>query len=337
MANFLEELHHKSKEAIIGGVEQGFGEEAAETVRQGAKKFEDVYETQGGLKAVKGQIKKYNREDVDPVLGGFQPSEGTQTVMTQQQDLIDELRRQAAGKGAPSAAQAQLQQATDANMRQSLAMAAGSRGNPALAMQAADRNRAATSQQAGAQSAALRAQEQQVMQSNLMQAIQNQAQTQYQQDALAAGVDQQAINAANAQNAQQRADRKGMENVVIEGAGQYFGMPPGTATAAAGQVNPPAYQGPQQGVNTPIQQGVNTQGPVVPISEAEAGALPPPPIAGQNPVPQAAPTNMALTAPQQQPMMMDPRMAQMMALQQQQFVDPRIAQMQAYNDPRRIV
>lgn len=95
--------------------------------------------------------------------GGFQNAD--------QDDFINQLQASSRGEG-PSAAQAQLQQATDQNMRQALAMAASSRGNPALAMQAAGRQRALASQQGAAQSADLRAREIQNAQGMLGSAIQ---------------------------------------------------------------------------------------------------------------------------------------------------------------------
>jgi len=88
-----------------------------------------------------------------------------------QAQQIAALQAAARGEG-PSAAQDQLQLATDQNMRQALAMAASGRGNPALAMQGAGRQRALMSQQHGAQSGALRAQEMQSAQGQLAQAIQ---------------------------------------------------------------------------------------------------------------------------------------------------------------------
>lgn len=96
-----------------------------------------------------------------------------------QNALIQQLQRSAAGEG-PSAAQAQLKQATDQNMRQALAFAASGRGNPALARQAAARNIAAAGQQAASQSAALRAGEMQQAQQLLGQqtAARSQLQTQ---------------------------------------------------------------------------------------------------------------------------------------------------------------
>lgn len=84
--------------------------------------------------------------------------------------MINMLQRRAGGHG-PSAAQSQLQQATDQNMRGALAMAASGRGNAALAGQAAGRQRAQMGQEAALQSASLRAQEQQQATGQLGQAI----------------------------------------------------------------------------------------------------------------------------------------------------------------------
>lgn len=81
-------------------------------------------------------------------------------MRSNQQALIEQLQAASRGEG-PSAAQAQLKSATDQNLRNALAMAASSRGNPALAAQAAGRERAIISQTAANQSAALRAQEMQ--------------------------------------------------------------------------------------------------------------------------------------------------------------------------------
>ena len=91
------------------------------------------------------------------------PTEQNQ-MRESQLGLINALQAQAAGTGGPTAAQAQLQQATDQNLRSALAMAASSRGNPALASQAAGRQMSMANQQAAAQSAALRAGEQQAAQ-----------------------------------------------------------------------------------------------------------------------------------------------------------------------------
>ena len=91
----------------------------------------------------------------------------------QQGEQITDLQAAARGEG-PSAAQDQLQLATDQNMRQALAMAASGRGNPALANQAAGRQRAMMSQQHGSQAGALRAQEMQSAQQQLSGALQAQ-------------------------------------------------------------------------------------------------------------------------------------------------------------------
>lgn len=88
---------------------------------------------------------------------------------------IEQLQAASRGEG-PSAAQDQLQLATDQNMRQSLAMAASGRGNAALALQGAGRERAIMGQQLVSQSGALRAQEMQSAQVQLSQAIQAQRQ-----------------------------------------------------------------------------------------------------------------------------------------------------------------
>jgi len=73
----------------------------------------------------------------------------------------EELKLKAMGKFGVSAAESQLQMATDKNMRGALAMAASGRGNAALANQAAGAQRAEMGQVAAAQATSLRAQEQQ--------------------------------------------------------------------------------------------------------------------------------------------------------------------------------
>ena len=88
-----------------------------------------------------------------------------------QADFVTALQNSAAGRG-PSAAQAQLQMGTDANMRQALAMAASSRGNPALAGMQASRDRTLASQTQASQAAALRASEIQAAQGQLGGALQ---------------------------------------------------------------------------------------------------------------------------------------------------------------------
>lgn len=118
-----------------------------------------------------------------------------------QDRLISTLLAQSRGEG-PSAAQAQLQQATDQNMRQALAYAASSRGNPALAQQAAGRQRAQMSQQAVAQSAALRAQEQAAAQGLTQQAIMGR------------------VSAAQAEQAQQDLMRRFYETGISESLGR---------------------------------------------------------------------------------------------------------------------
>lgn len=83
-----------------------------------------------------------------------------------QQGLVGMLGNAAAGNG-PSAAQAQLQQATDQNLNAQLALAKSGSGNGSIAMKRAMMNQATIGQQAASQSAALRAQEQQQAQSAL--------------------------------------------------------------------------------------------------------------------------------------------------------------------------
>ena len=74
--------------------------------------------------------------------------------------LAGQLEAQAAGQG-PSLAQAQLQQATDQNIAQQMALAASARGgNVGMAQRQAAQNAAAVQQQASQQSAMLRMQEQ---------------------------------------------------------------------------------------------------------------------------------------------------------------------------------
>lgn len=105
-------------------------------------------------------------------MGGARIATADQSqVRGQQQELANALMESAQGRG-PSAAQAQMQLATDQNLRAALAMAASSRGNPALARQQAGRERALVTQQAAQQSAALRAQEQQAAQQLASQQLQ---------------------------------------------------------------------------------------------------------------------------------------------------------------------
>lgn len=85
----------------------------------------------------------------------------------QQMNLAQMLGASAAGQG-PSAADAQLRQATDRNMSQALALALGARGgDQAAALKQAGMQRALIGQDAGLQSAQLRAQEQQAAQQAL--------------------------------------------------------------------------------------------------------------------------------------------------------------------------
>ena len=108
------------------------------------------------------------------------------TARGRQSQLAVQLGQQAAGVGGPTAAQAQLQSATDQNMRSALAMAASGRGNAALAGQNAGRQRALMGQQAAQQSAALRAEEQQSAQAQLGSVLQGMQQTEL-------GIEQQFI------------------------------------------------------------------------------------------------------------------------------------------------
>jgi hypothetical protein len=74
--------------------------------------------------------------------------------------LAGQLEAQAAGQG-PSLAQAQLQQATDQNIAQQMALAASARGgNVGMAQRQAAQNAAAVQQQAAQQASMLRMQEQ---------------------------------------------------------------------------------------------------------------------------------------------------------------------------------
>lgn len=85
-------------------------------------------------------------------------------IMTGNLAFLEALRKQALGQGGPSAAQAQLQQATDKNIAAMQAQAIAQRGqfNPAL-MRAITQQSATARQEAAGQSAALRAQEQQAL------------------------------------------------------------------------------------------------------------------------------------------------------------------------------
>ncbi len=127
-------------------------------------------------------------------VGGRDTSQGMSPAM------MARLGQAAAGVGGPSAAQSQLQSATDQGIRQSMAMAASGRGNPALAQQAAGQQQAQMSQQAAQASASLRAREQQSaqqmqigaeqtnLQAMLAQQNQQDAMTQYYQSGIDAQI-----------------------------------------------------------------------------------------------------------------------------------------------------
>lgn len=103
----------------------------------------------------------------------FQMERGQQQEFRQRQkDLVDQLTAASMGEG-PSAAQAQLEMATDRNLRQALALARSQRGgNPALAMRQAQQRQAEAGLEAGQQAAILRAQEQQAARDALAGALQ---------------------------------------------------------------------------------------------------------------------------------------------------------------------
>ncbi len=101
-----------------------------------------------------------NTSAVSPIAASQLNTGNIDQVRGQQMDLYSRLKDQANGIG-PSLAQAQLQQATDQNMQQALAMAASARGsNPAIQAQQAAFARAQASQQSANQAAQLRMQEQ---------------------------------------------------------------------------------------------------------------------------------------------------------------------------------
>jgi len=89
-----------------------------------------------------------------------------------QSRLARQLFDRSEGRGGPSAAEAQLQQASEANQRQAMALASSGRGNPALARQFAGRQQAQVGQQAAQQAAVLRAQEQQAATTQLGSVLQ---------------------------------------------------------------------------------------------------------------------------------------------------------------------
>lgn len=88
-----------------------------------------------------------------------------------QMSLADSLAASAAGRG-PSAAQSQLNLATDRNMKQALSLALSARGgNQIAALKQAQDTRAELGQQAGQQAATLRAQEQQQARGQLAEVL----------------------------------------------------------------------------------------------------------------------------------------------------------------------
>lgn len=89
-----------------------------------------------------------------------------------QSRLARQLFDRSEGRGGPSAAEAQLQQASEANQRQAMALASSGRGNPALASRFAGQQQAQVGQQAAQQSAVLRAQEQQAATTQLGSVLQ---------------------------------------------------------------------------------------------------------------------------------------------------------------------
>jgi hypothetical protein len=292
--NPLENIHKTTKDLGSYSVGQVAGGDRA-------KEYEDFHT--GVEKSLKP-----DREEFIP--GENAPSDEAQAIMNQQQQLIAELQRQASGQGAPSAAQAQLQQATDSNMRQSLAMASSGRGNPALAMQAADRNRAIASQQGVAQSASLMAQEKQQATANLLNALGQASNTEMGQSQLGMQADQATLAQINANNARKDANQNAIANTTIKAGEAYFKVPPGTTEQVV-----------DTNVTTPTQTITESNIPI-----------------------ETAPGNMALTSPQPQPqqnqmqpqpMMQDPMAAQMMAFQQyqQQQEQQRMMALQ----PRRMV
>ncbi len=91
---------------------------------------------------------------------------GSNDWRSQQAALAGQLANAAAGNG-PSAAQSQLQAATDQNMHAALALARSGTGNQSAAMKQALMQQGTIGQQAANQSATLRAQEQQAAQAQL--------------------------------------------------------------------------------------------------------------------------------------------------------------------------
>lgn len=100
------------------------------------------------------------KKDRDTFHGAYQQGYDQQLQSRQgHMDYIDMLQSSARGE-APSVAQGQLRQATDANISNAYSMAASSRGGSyALAMRTAQQQAAQANQAAAAQAATLRAQE----------------------------------------------------------------------------------------------------------------------------------------------------------------------------------
>lgn len=95
-----------------------------------------------------------------------------QNAGVQQQALTDLLRDRAEGRGGPSLAEMQLQQATDRNARLAAGAIASQRGvAPGMAARLASRAQTDANQEAVGQTAMLRAQEQQAAQAALMQQL----------------------------------------------------------------------------------------------------------------------------------------------------------------------
>jgi len=195
----------KGKEAAGHVVGQVLGDEARQVAEEGLDVFAN---TMTNPEFLAEQMKKMIGGGGGPNLqeGGLNRPEfgggaGTPGGGLQQADMVKMLQARAAGTGGPSAAEAQLQQATDRNMRGAMAMAASGRGNAALAGQAAGQQRAQMGQEAASQSASLRAQEQQQATSQLGQAIGGTQQQELGYAGLEAqmyGADQNRIAAENA-------------------------------------------------------------------------------------------------------------------------------------------
>lgn len=179
MANFFEEAKGKLG-PVLGAVVDptGLGSAIADAVGGGLNPKQytpgtsptDTPERQAAIEANRKAIAARGGQ-LGKGLSQVNARPGFQNA--QQQALIDQLLAQARGEG-PSAAQNQLRAATDETMRQALAYAASSRGNPALAQQAAGRQMSQASQQAANQSAILRAGEQQAAQGLAQQALMGQ-------------------------------------------------------------------------------------------------------------------------------------------------------------------